>query len=327
MEFVESDVIAARVNKQLRSAIAESKNSLPKFRETINELRRSRTRFMVVAFEEKGTTWIPVGIIVDKIEGQIFVGRRQDNDRTPIQETVVEVHESKVVDWTFVELWELQGGKMWRTVFDSLSKPRKIGAWNALFPFCKLEPPKKQTPLERALVDAIVNSDLNAFLTLHPTRNLTRKIWFAHISVMARTAGYVHISIQELIAIEATLDFIKSLQTHCDFDHSIDSPICDAALAGRLEIVKFFLDQGLSIESKNRSGSSLLDLGVSASRTDTSLWLIQNGATVNTQDIGGRTPLHSVTDPTIKNPSVGAKPFGRNPSVGARHLLMPIDAY
>ena len=70
--------------------------------------------------------------------------------------------------------------------------------------------------------------------------------------------------------------------------------IFDAAHAGKVKEVEFFINRGADVNVKNREGNTPLHLVVYRGELDIAEFLVSNGADVNAKNNDGWTPLHRV---------------------------------
>ncbi|MFN7291832.1 MAG: ankyrin repeat domain-containing protein [Pirellula sp.] len=283
---------------QYWEGISHSRNTLSQFTTAFQTKLKSQSRFMVCGLEKHGNRLIPVGVLVDRIDGDTFYGTRIENDSKsqPSQQSA-QIEARYVVDWSFVELWELQGGRFWKDAYGRLSQDRQVAVMQYIYPICQLKPHSEQTELQRKLLKAIIESEYEQFAVFWEELGCPETIPMTRYDVESDWTGHGTGHIASLVLEFSTTGFIgqscsRTLQLPEDsmlLVASINRPdVFD--LVFRLGASPFFEDfmQTTPLHQAARYGDEY-----AAKR------LIDIKVNINAQDNGGRTPLHEAANAKI----------------------------
>ena len=72
------------------------------------------------------------------------------------------------------------------------------------------------------------------------------------------------------------------------------TPLSDASLRGKLDVVKFLVQRGANVKGTNRDGNTPLHVAAFMCREDVVKFLLEKGASVETKNQRGETPIDVV---------------------------------
>ena len=101
----------------LTDAILQSRGTLDQFVAAFKERRRAQTDFMVVVLEPNGDCCVPIGILVDDVRDGVFSGRRVANALTAAPGADIARQQSDVIDWRYIDTFEMAGGHVYRELY------------------------------------------------------------------------------------------------------------------------------------------------------------------------------------------------------------------
>lgn len=115
--------------------------------------------------------------------------------------------------------------------------------------------------------------------------------------------------------------FIENGASIEDRNSNDDTPLLIAAAKGNKEIVQLLLENGADINARNKTASTPLAVAIYYRHADTALLLLNNNASISATNNAGQTPLHIASLAGI--PDVAAKLV----SLGANADAMDIHGY
>jgi hypothetical protein len=283
---------------QYWEGISHSRNTLSQFTTAFQTKSKSQSRFMVCGLEKQGNRLIPVGILVDRIEEDTFYGTRIENDsksRRPLQPDQIEMR--YVVDWSYVELWELQGGRFWKDAYGRLSKEQRLGVMQYIYPICQLNPPPEQTETQRKLLRSVIDSDHEQFVNLWQEKSSEDKIPMTGYNPEGNWTGHGFGHVSPLIFRYSTIDFMR--QTfHQNLKISEDEMLTAASIC-RPEVFDFICGFGVSPHFEDWMQRTPLHLAARFGNEYAAKRLVEMKVNINAQDNAGNTPLHEAANAKI----------------------------
>jgi hypothetical protein len=283
---------------QYWGGISHSRNTLSQFTTAFQTKSKSQSRFLVCGLEKQDNRLIPVGILVDRIEDDTFYGTRIENDhksRHPLQPARIEAR--YVVDWSFVELWELQGGRFWKDAYGRLSKDRQVAVMQYIYPICQLKPHSEQTELQRKLLKSIIESEYEQFAFIWKELGCPETIPMTRYDEESDWTGHGTRHITGLVLEFSTIDFIgQSFSRHLRLPADA---ILLAASINRPEVIDLVFRLGASPVFEDFMQTTPLHQAARYGNEYAAKRLIDMKVNINAQDNGGRTPLHEATNAKI----------------------------
>ena len=299
MEIVSSDIIRSYFanNPNWQLALDQSRNSIDKF---IAEFKRPRgkaqTHFIVSAFDRVGDICIPFGVLVERIDGDRIIGRLVPNKLDVVEENHIEIPLSSVVDWRYIDTWELFGASLFRTMFHDQTEivQQKI---NERFEKRALIKPKVTLTQEhRVLTQHIANARSGAALEIIRDGNKQFEDEVVAFSPPYETSSRVEIFRDRLIhycVIYGDRTLLIGLGDRLRQSMRGEFPLLNRASAiGNVDAIEVLLAMGADIESKAFTQTSLHQ-ATSFNRFDAVKCLLENGADPNTYNSSNRRPIHS----------------------------------
>jgi ankyrin repeat protein len=101
----------------------------------------------------------------------------------------------------------------------------------------------------------------------------------------------------------------KLLAERVDSNEGGGAPLLQAAEIGDTGIANLLPDDGADIDGSDEPGMTALHLAACCGRFEMVKLLLANGANVNARNMGGRTPLRLVGDPSLTQKCVPFMPF------------------
>jgi hypothetical protein len=278
--------------------ISHSRNTLSQFSTAFQTKSKSQSRFMICGLKKQDNRLIPVGILVDRIENDTFYGTKIENDsksRYPLQPARIEAR--YVVDWSFVELWELQGGRFWKDAYGRLSQDRQVAVMQYIYPICQLKPHSEQTELQRKLLKSIIESEYEKFALIWKELECPETIPMTGFNSESDWTGHGTGHISELVFQYSTIDFIRKA-----FLHNLKIPedaMLTAACVNRPDVFDFIYELGVSPHFKGHSQTTPIHLAARYGNEYAAKRLIDMKVNINAQDIDGSTALHEAANAKI----------------------------
>lgn len=283
---------------QYWEGISHSRNTLSQFTTAFQTKTKSQSRFMVCGLEKQGNRLIPVGILVDRIEEDTFYGTRIENDsksRHPLQPAQIEMR--YVVDWSYVELWELQGGRFWKDAYGRLSQDRQVAVMQYIYPICQLKPHPEQTELQRKLLKSIIESEYEQFAVLWEELGCPETIPMTRYDVESDWTGHGTGHVSELVFQYSSIDLIRKAFLH-NLKISEDAMLT-AAYVNRPDVFDFICEFGVSPHFEDWMQQTPLHLAARFGNEYAAKQLVEMKVNINAQDNGGNTPLHEAANAKI----------------------------
>ena len=325
----------------MKNAIMTSQQSIDGFVVAFRRHDRSSGRFLLCGFQEDGQKAVPIGVLVTEIDGDVFHGVQFFNSIKPITGIRTTIHRSQIIDWSYVDLWELRGGFLWKFLYGTTDRIRQGALRGNYCSMFELQHPPLLKPAEEALLSDIVNRrDVEAFSKLISLPCLPKiQICFPPNQKSGMIMHFASPT-QEMVARYGSNTLVAELQQMGWFNHDVDyPPLCCAARANNLEAIRALVNNGVSINQQDSGMASAIFCAVAFDCQESASWLIENGADVNLCDNGGRTPLFYVknldtakllleagADPTIKS-STGYTVFGDHLSEGRLDIAKLLREY
>ena len=278
--------------------IDHSRTTLRQFSAAFQKKSPSQSRFMVCGLEKHGNRLIPVGVLVDRIDGDTFYGTRIENDSKsqPSQQSA-QIETRCVVDWSFVEFWELQGGRFWKDAYGRLSKEQRLGVMQYIYPICQLNPHPEQTETQRKLLRSVIDSDHEQFVNLWQEKSSEDKIPMTGYNAEGNWTGHGFGHVSPLVFRYSTIDFIRRTFHHI-LKISEDEMLTAASIC-RPEVFDFICEFGVSPHFEDWMQQTPLHLAARFGNEYAVKRLIEMNVNINAQDNGGNTPLHEAANAKI----------------------------
>jgi hypothetical protein len=308
--WVDPAFLCGLMAREYWAAIEQSQSALPEFVASFQNRSKAQSRFLVCGLERQENRLVPVGVLVDRIEQDTFFGTRLENDikAKPSQQRA-EMEFKYVVDWSYVDLWELQGGRLWREVYRKLSKGHRLGAADYLLRFCRLDPPPKQTAIERKLLRSIIESDYELFERLFQEAGSPQIIPTTNFDESRPFTVHGSSTIWTLAMEYSSVPFVKR------YFASFDTPSTDllyfAVSIKRSDVLDLVLASGVSANVRSDMLNTPLHIASQSADEYAVARLLEKQVNINAQDNGGRTALHNATNAKIFSMllDAGADPY------------------
>lgn len=319
-----TDVLKLLGDVDLAKSIHLANATLGEFDASFRHARPSTTRFMVVVLRKMWRYLEPVGLLVDEVDDAGYIGRFLSNDISKDEPTKkATVSRECVVDWSFVDLWEMQGGEVWKAIYRLLSSDQQLaltGAMRPPFNPCVLdllsnEPSpehREQQPQDRALIRQIVErKSTYAIEGLQQRRPSDR-----FPCTLPPLNGFEYRYLRRLNAWTWVVGAIGTDEIVLGLCHpnwrTQDAMFEIASFAsprGNMSVMRSLVELGLDLNRCDASGS-LLNLAVNFKQSEMADWLMDSGIDVNLTGRQGNAAIHCVKDPVIalKLLSLGADP-------------------
>lgn len=299
------------VGKSYWDAIEQSRSTLPQFSNSFQNRTVAQSRFLACGLVEKNHRLVPVGVLVDRIEGSKFLGIRIENERRAIQgNEQAEIEAKFIIDWSFVDLWELQGGKLWKEVYRKLDKGHRVGAMQYIYSICQLSPPTDQNLIQRNLLRSLVESDFDLFQKLWKDAGSPKNIPMTVFDPYSHFSGHGQQQIQDIALQFSTLPFIKRFSK--DIETLADDCLNAAIYSQRNDLFDYLLENGASADFRNDLLYTPLQYAAQCGNEYAVKRLLELKVGINTRDNGGQTALHK---------AVNAKVFSMLLEAGADHRI------
>ncbi len=291
-------------DKALCRAIAESRNTFDRFAAAFRNRERAQSDFMVVTLREEGDFYVPMGILVDAINGDTISGRAVEN--TLAEHTwgakagaPITCNVSNIVDWRYVDAFEMEGGLLYRELYDRQRERLQFDIGD-LTPFLLLRKNDRQIDERtRRIFRDIANGRLERIQTL-PVEDLKLSGIKGNMPTITFDIGrrviVLPFTITEYAASYGDARMIDYLfqQGALEEKPGEFSPLKDGAQKGNLETTTRLLELGFDPNCKDDLSTSPLQQATMWNHLEIVRLLLKHGADPNIRDIGERTPLFYV---------------------------------
>jgi hypothetical protein len=105
-------------NLEARHAITRSRDTFADFVHALRHRSPAQNEFLVTVMRRTDTALVPVGILVEKIADGQVEGNEVPNFLVKTRANPVVCREEHVVDWRYVDTFELVGGHLYRNIFN-----------------------------------------------------------------------------------------------------------------------------------------------------------------------------------------------------------------
>lgn len=101
-----------------QKALDNSRATLEEFIDVLKQPRgKVQKDFIVAAFSRNGDVFVPFGVSVERIVGQRLIGKIVSNRLDVVESNPIEIDVSSIVDWRYIDTWELFGARLFLTMF------------------------------------------------------------------------------------------------------------------------------------------------------------------------------------------------------------------
>jgi len=284
--WVDPAFLLGLIAREYWAAIEQSRSTLPEFVASFQNRSKAQSRFLVCGLERQEDRLVPVGVLVDRIEQDKIFGTRLENDvkAKPSQQRT-EMEFKYVVDWSYVDLWELQGGRR------------------------RLDPPPKQTAIERKLLRSIIESDYELFERLFQEAGSPQSIPKTNFDESRRFTVHGSSTIWAIAMRYSSVPFVK--RYFASFDTPSTELLYFAVSIKRSDVLDLVLASGVSANVCDDMLDTPLHIASQSGDEYAVARLLEMQVDQNAQDNGGRTALHNATDAKIFSMllDAGADPY------------------
>jgi len=261
--WVDPAFLLGLIAREYWAAIEQSRSTLPEFVASFQNRSKAQSRFLVCGLERQEDRLVPVA----------------------------EMEFKYVVDWSYVDLWELQGGRLWREVYRKLSKGHRLGAADYLLRFCRLDPPPKQTAIERKLLRSIIESDYELFERLFQEAGSPQSIPKTNFDESRRFTVHGSSTIWAIAMRYSSVPFVK--RYFASFDTPSTELLYFAVSIKRSDVLDLVLASGVSANVCDDMLDTPLHIASQSGDEYAVARLLEMQVDQNAQDNGGRT-AHAV---------------------------------
>jgi ankyrin repeat protein len=118
-DFVSHSVVESVLadDTELIQAIGKSRRTLPEFRRAFEKREIRQVDFLVTLVERRADRLLPVGLLVERIHGDIFEGREVPNALVASPGKRISCNSDQVIDWRYMDAFECVGGSLYRLIY------------------------------------------------------------------------------------------------------------------------------------------------------------------------------------------------------------------
>lgn len=283
----------------LVQAIAESRSTFDQFVAAFRQRERAQTDFVVVILRDVGDSYVPVGILVDGITGDTISGRVVENTLIAQPGRHIECTASDIVDWRYIDTFELEGGMLYRTLYERLPRMAQFKIRDIVPFLIRREKAEQVDEPTRRIFRDIANGRLKRIQGL-PVENLERSGLSGRMPTLTFGTGRRVTIHPRTIPVYASrygtpriIDYLVE-RGAMEAKSGEFSPLAESSYAGNVETTKRMLELGFDAECKDEVSLSPLHRAVSSGHADIVHLLLKFGADPNACDNTGRTPLFYV---------------------------------
>jgi hypothetical protein len=297
-DFMEAKAVMESLqnHKQAIKAVEESRSLLPKFlllaKEHNNWLQH---RFVAVAMVQAEGIAVPIGCVVESSNETHITGYRFENTRKDMTESdTLTIPLSAIVDVSYVELGELQGGYLYKHLFAKLGSMQQRfiygpQARSLILGNDKLSMEQRQ---ELAWIAGRDPRAIDLFLSVPKKLNFKYPISMVPLSDLGQ-ASIFDMPLHEFVARYGGPELGLAL-VRAGYITPVGFPemLCNACLTGNIEIATAFLDSGYDVNYTGDVGRAL-DVAVMWDHYELSDILLKRGASLDPDTYDRSPPLFS----------------------------------
>lgn len=117
MPHVEVESLLSQ-DEAICDAIDRAQESYAEFCRAFERREPAQVGFLVTVLRRDGPKLVPVGILVSRIDGETIEGLEMPNALVSQPGQTATCRRDQVVDWRYVDAFELRGGRLYRLLFD-----------------------------------------------------------------------------------------------------------------------------------------------------------------------------------------------------------------
>jgi hypothetical protein len=274
----EEFLAVTRSEPGVQQAVDTSVATLDDFVAAWKNKGRLQREFCLVVCERRGSVLQPLGIRLLEVAGSSFRGEAIENDNrdagVPSQE-VLTVPQSAVIDWHFLDGYELEGGALYRYLFhESAFRTRFFSLDQLMFYVRK---PNGISVQDRAVYSAVINRDppvIREVVRQHPNP-FELKLTMPS----ARAPGGSSKHEFTLAGFCAAYGDAAAIRELCGLCPDLElSPILSIACRRNPETVRELVSLGADVNGRGKYGVSPLFDAIGASQFETFEFLLEAGA-------------------------------------------------
>jgi hypothetical protein len=174
MEFVSAEVVRdiMEKNPEWQKALDESVRTISQFTKAFDEPRsKLQTNFEIAAFIRNGDDIHPIGLSVEFMDSSKFHGLEIRNDVKLATGEKLAIPRESVVDWRYINTWELFGAKLYKEMYSDQPKEAQLAIGDDFKYRARIQPNTTLSDRDRMLRIAIANGDeerVFGMLTIDP---------------------------------------------------------------------------------------------------------------------------------------------------------------
>ncbi|MEQ8786494.1 MAG: ankyrin repeat domain-containing protein [Pirellulaceae bacterium] len=272
--------------------ISLSRQSLGQFVAAFRNRSRAQTDFLVVTLEDSGDCYLPVGVLVDSVSNDSVSGLRVENTLTPHPSGKMHCRMADVVDWRYVDAYEMVGGALYRELYRRPDEHDLV--------LTKIRDKQRFLIEREGSREAIEDRNLAVFRDIANGRcdNLKTlnaealsidgiKAPMPQLTFDVGRRVVVHpVTIPEYAAMYGNRSVIDLLASRGVFSRDLGglSPVFESSLAGNVETTGRLLELGFPADSG-------LEVAVKFDHAQVVRLLLDSGANPDVRGVAQRTPL------------------------------------